>query len=174
MTQRSGIDAHESDEPSDLRGYGDERQQLGGFHDDGAQVLVGAAESIVQITMSLATLGVALDDAHAFLHGAQAGDVDAQPEAIQQLRPQLALVRIHGAGEDEGRRVRERDAFALDGVAPHRSGIEEHVDYVVVEQVHLVDVEDAVVGIRKHTRLEHLPPFLDRRLRVQRADHAIF
>ena len=28
MTQRSGIDAHESDEPSDLRGYGDERQQL--------------------------------------------------------------------------------------------------------------------------------------------------
>ncbi len=69
--------------------------------------------------------------------------------------------------------MRHRDALALDGVLPHRRGVEEHVDDVVVEQVHLVDVEDVAVGLGEDARLELLLTALDRRLDVDRADDAI-
>ena len=76
----------------------------------------------------------------------QAADVDAQPEAVEQLRAQLALLRVHGAHQHQPRRVRQRHALALDGVDAHRGGVEEHVDEVVVEEVDLVDVEEVAVG----------------------------
>ncbi len=37
---------------------------------------------------------------------------------------------------------------------PHRRGVEQHVDDVIVEQVHLVDVQDVAVRLREHTGLE--------------------
>ena len=36
------------------------------------------------------------------------GDVDAEPEAVEQLRAQLALLGVHGPHEQEARRVRRR------------------------------------------------------------------
>ena len=69
--------------------------------------------------------------------------------------------------------MRHRDPLALDGVLPHRRGVEEHVDDVVVEEVHLVDVEDVAVGLGEHAGLELLLAALDRRLDVDRTDDAI-
>ena len=62
-------------------------------------------------------------------------DVDAESETIEQLGTQLALLEVHRADEDESRRMRHRDALALDGVLSHRSSIEQHVDDVIVERV---------------------------------------
>ena len=69
--------------------------------------------------------------------------------------------------------MRERDALALDDVPAHRGGVEEHVDDVVVEQVDLVDVEDAAVGVGEEPRLEATLAELDRRLGVDGADDAV-
>ena len=115
-----------------------------------------------------------LDDRHPLVQVADAFDVDAQAEAVEQLRPQLALLRVHRPDEDEPRGMRDGDSLALDGVDAHRRGVEEHVDNVVVEEVHLVDVEDVAVRLGEHSRLEAPRPFLEGRLEVDGSDHAVF
>ena len=47
-----------------------------------------------------------LDDGDALVEVADALHVDAQTETVQQLRPQLALFRVHRPDQDEARRVR--------------------------------------------------------------------
>ena len=74
---------------------------------------------------------------------ARRGHLDGQPEPVEQLRAQLALLRVHRADQQEPGRVRDRDALALDVRAAHRGGVEQQVDQVVVQQVDLVDVEHA-------------------------------
>ena len=60
------------------------------------------------------------------------------------------------------------DAFALHVVAAHGGGVQQHVNQVVVEEVDLVDVQDAPVGRRNQPRLEVLFAGLDGLLNVQR------
>ena len=67
-------------------------------------------------------------------------NVDAEPEAVEQLRSQLTLLRIHRPDQDEIGRVNDGHPLALDHVDPHGRRIEENVDQVVVEQIHLVDI----------------------------------
>jgi hypothetical protein len=69
--------------------------------------------------------------------------------------------------------VRHRDSLALDRVLSHGGGVEEHVDDVIVEQVHLVDVEDVAVRLGEDAGLELLLTALDCGLDVDRADDAI-
>ena len=91
-------------------------------------------------------LGVALEG-QAPLHHGHAGveiveprHLDAQPEAVQELGPEFALLRIHGAHQDKAGRVGERNPLALHHVDPHGRGVQQHVHQVVVQQVHFVDV----------------------------------
>ena len=57
---------------------------------------------------------------------------------------------------------------------PHGCRVEQQVDDVIVEQVDLVDVEQAPVGGGQHARLEVALAFLDRLLDIQRAHHPVF
>jgi hypothetical protein len=82
--------------------------------------------------------------------------LDRESEAVEQLRAQLPLLGVHRPDEQEARRVRDRDALALDVGAAHRRCVEEQVDEVVVEQVDLVDVEHSAVRSREQARLESL------------------
>ena len=132
-----------------------------------------AWNSSIERHAGLVATGLAFDDAHALVDVVQPGDVDAEPEAVEQLRPELALLGIHRPDEDEARGMGERDALALDDVPPHRGGVEEHVDDVIVEEVDLVDVEDASIRIGEQPRLEAALAVLDRRLGVDRADDPI-
>ena len=50
--------------------------------------------------------------------------------------------------------MRDGDALALDDVDAERGRVEEHVAEMVVEEVDLVDVEDAPVRLREEPRLE--------------------
>ena len=81
-------------------------------------------------------------------------DVDGEAEAIEQLRAQLALLRVHRPDEHEPGRVLVADAFALDAVDAGRGHVEQHVDEMVGEEVDLVDVEHAAVGGGQHTGFE--------------------
>src|SRR5207237_2433389 len=104
---------------------------------------------------------------------ADAFDTDTQTESIEQLRPQLALLGIHGPDEDEARGMAERNAFALDDVDAHRGCVEEDVDQVVVEQVDLVDVEDVAVRLGQHAGPKAPGACAQRGFQVDRADDAI-
>ena len=75
--------------------------------------------------------------------------VDGEPESVEQLRAQFALFGVHRADQHEPGVVAVRDAVAFDVHAPHRRGVEQHVDEVVVQQVDLVDVEHAAVRLRE-------------------------
>lgn len=92
------------------------------------------------------------DDLGAHLRIARPGHLHPKPEAIQQLRTQLALLRVHRADEQEPRGLHDRDAVALHTHPARRGRIEERIDEVVAEQVHLVDVEHAAVGLREQPR----------------------
>lgn len=112
-------------------------------------------------------------DLHPLVRLPRGRDLDGQPEPVEQLRPQLALFGIHGADEQELRGVPYRDTLALDVRRPHRGGVEEQVDQVVVEEVDLVDVEDPAVRVGEQARLEGLHALRERPLDVQGADEPV-
>ena len=83
-------------------------------------------------------------------------DVDAQGEAVQELRAQVALLDVHRPDEDEAGVVLGRDRLALDARDRGGGGVEQRVDEVVGQQVDLVDVEDPLVGAGEQPGLEGL------------------
>ena len=117
---------------------------------------------------------IAFHDHDALAGFADAHDIHRKGKAVQQLRAQLAFLRVHRADEDEAGRMGERDAFAFHHVDAHGRRIQQHIHHVVVEQVHFVNVEQAAVGVGQHARLKMTLAFLDGLLDIQRADHAVF
>ena len=105
---------------------------------------------------------------------ADAVDFHRKGKAVEQLRAQVAFLRVHGADQDEAGRVREGDALALDDVHAHGSRIEQHIHHVIIQQVDFVDVEQAAVGGRQHAGLEVALALLDGLFDIQGADHAVF
>ena len=99
--------------------------------------------------------------------------VDGQPEAVEKLRPQFALFGVHRADQHEACLVTMRDAVALDVHTAHRGGVEDHIDQVVVQQVHLVDVQHAAVCAGQQARRERMLAVAQHFLQVQRADHPV-
>ena len=55
--------------------------------------------------------------------------------------------------------MRVGDALALHGVDAHRRRVEEDVDDVILEQVHLIHIEDIAVCRGENARLKFLLPF---------------
>ena len=74
-------------------------------------------------------------------------ELHLEAEAVEQLRAQLAFLGVHGADQHEARRVAVRQAIALDVVDAAGGDVEQQVDQMVGQQVDLVDVEHAAVGI---------------------------
>ena len=81
---------------------------------------------------------------------------------------------ISTADEDEARRVAHRQALALDHVLARGGHVDQQVHEVVLEQVHLVDVEEATIRAREQSGLERLHALRQRALEVERADDAVF
>lgn len=100
-------------------------------------------------------------------------DVHLEAEPVGDLRAQLPLLRVHRPDEQEAGRMGDGDPLALDDVDPERGRVEKDVRQVVVEQVDLVDVEDAPVRLGEQARLERLDALLERPGEVERARHAV-
>ena len=66
-----------------------------------------------------------------------------------------------------------RDTVALDMHPAHGGGVEQHVDQVVVQQVHLVDIEDAAVRARQQARREGMFAVSQHLLQIDGADDAV-
>ena len=99
--------------------------------------------------------------------------LDRQAEPVEELRPQLALFRVTAADQHEPGRVADAQALALDHVLARRRHVEQQVDEMVLQQVGLVDVEEAAMRAGQQTGLERLLAAGQRALQVQRADDAI-
>jgi hypothetical protein len=117
--------------------------------------------------------GPPLDDRHALIGDGKPLDIDAEPEPVQQLGAHVPLLGVHRPDEDEAGRVRIRDALTFHRVHTHGRGVQQRVHQMVVEQVDLVDVEDAAVGRRHQTRLEPAFPMLESVLHVERTDEPV-
>ena len=100
-------------------------------------------------------------------------DLYRQPEPVQQLRAELAFLRVHGADQQETRGVPDRDALALHVVHAQRGRVEQQVDQVVVEQVDLVHVEHAAVRRGQQPGLEGGRARGQHALDVQRAGQPV-
>ena len=100
-------------------------------------------------------------------------DLHRQPEPVQQLRAELAFLRVHGADQQEPRGVPDRDALALHVVHAQRGRVEQQVDQVVVEQVDLVHVEHAAVRRGQQPGLEGGRARGQHALDVQRAGQPV-
>jgi hypothetical protein len=96
-----------------------------------------------------------------------------QAKAIEQLRAQLAFLGIHGADQHEARRVHVGNTVPLDHVLAGGRGVEQQVHERVGQQVHLVHVEDAVVGPSEQARRELHLPLPQRFAQIERAGDAL-
>jgi hypothetical protein len=79
----------------------------------------------------------------------RSADVHAEPEPVEQLGPQVSLLGVHRPDQHEPRRVAHRHAVALHGRPAHGGSVEQEVDEVVVQQVDLVDVQQAAMRVRQ-------------------------
>src|SRR3954452_24489714 len=66
----------------------------------------------------------------------------------------------------------DAEAVALDHVLSGCSDIEQKIDEVILQQIDLVDIEEAAIGARQQSRLERLFAMRQRALQIERADHA--
>ena len=96
-----------------------------------------------------------------------------QAEAIQQLGPQIPLLRVHGAHQDEAGRMAVGDPLPLHGVDPHGGGVQQHVHNVILQQVDLVHVEDISIGLGQQAGLKGADALLQRPLQIQGAHHPV-
>ena len=74
-------------------------------------------------------------------------DVHGEAEAVEELRPELALLGVHGAHEEELGGMHGAHALAFHPVHPGGGHVEEDVHEVVGKEVHLVHVQDAPVRL---------------------------
>ena len=154
-------------------GQGDRRQPPAGLDEPGPQGVLVAGEARGE-GVGVGVVGEApAHDLGALRDVPGRGDPHGEPEAVEQLRTQLALLRVHGADQQERRRVGQRDAVALDVRAPGGGGVEQEVDEVVVEQVDLVDVEHPAVRGGEQARAHGGPPVGEHLLEVERPGDAV-
>ena len=170
-------DAHAHDEPCD-------RAVQLASHDDAGEQLDSARQPAAQGLLLFLPgrgkrLGVGIPGLAPAQHlGPDRGvldavDLDVEADAVGELRAQVALLGVHRPDQHEARRMGDRDALALDRVDAHRGRVEQDVGEVVVQQVDLVDVEDAAIGGRQQPGLERHRALAQRARHVDRARDAI-
>src|SRR5260221_8953918 len=104
VPQHSRLDADRGDEArvatrdTDVL-YGRDRLRQGS-----RQVVVSGGKLVRELMVAPLEGGVALGDQHALVGVANAFHVDAQPEAVQELRAQLAFLGVHRPPENEAGR----------------------------------------------------------------------
>ena len=104
----------------------------------------------------------------------QAFQRHVQAKTVEQLRAQLALFRVHGADQHETGIVPVRDAVALDAVGATGSHIEQQVNQRVRQQVDLIDIQHATVGLGQHPRGKLRLALPQRGIQVEGADQPLF
>ena len=97
----------------------------------------------------------------------------ARPKRSSNCGLQFAFFRVAAADQHEARGVPHAEALALDHVLARGGDVEQEIDEMVLEQIDLVDIEKAAIGLREQARLEGFFAMRERALEIERADDAI-
>jgi hypothetical protein len=100
-------------------------------------------------------------------------DFHGKTEAVEQLRPQVALLGVHRADQHESRGVPKREPLTLHVIHTHGRRIEQQVNKMVAQQVHFIDVEKPPMRGGEQSRLEASLTGQEGPFEVQAAHHAI-
>src|SRR5476651_1480141 len=106
MTVNLQRDRDLRDQAQDLARQLDLGKRRDGLCDLRANALLRLGVLLVEEIGIVLPHGALLDDLDTLVEVADALHVDAQPKAVQQLRPELTLLGVHRADEDEARRMR--------------------------------------------------------------------
>ncbi len=117
---------------------------------------------------------IALHNEDPFARIANSHDIHREGKAIQQLRSEFAFFRIHCPDQNEACRMCERDSLALDHVHAHRSGVQQNVHYMIVQQVYLINIKQAAICRCQYSRFEVPLTLLNGLLDIERSNHAVF
>ena len=165
---------------ADTRGLFD--RGIGRF--DGGQRLARAFDGAAQLAVlplplgdeafGILLIGVApLHNLDALGNGRWRRDRDGKAEAIEKLRAQFALFGIAAADQANARGMAYRQPVALDQVLAARRHIEQQVDQMILEEVHLVDIEETAIGAGEQAWLERLHALAQSAFEIERADQSI-
>mmetsp|Transcript_5543 Transcript_5543/g.12269 ORF Transcript_5543/g.12269 Transcript_5543/m.12269 type:complete len:319 (+) Transcript_5543:639-1595(+) len=110
---------------------------------------------------------------HTQLRLLDSADLGVHAEAIQQLGAQLTLLGVTGAHQDEAGRVADGDTLTLHSVPAGGGRVQQHVHQVVVQQVDLVHVQDAAVGLGQQAGLKGLHTLSQSLLNVNGTAHTV-
>mmetsp|Transcript_48527 Transcript_48527/g.156684 ORF Transcript_48527/g.156684 Transcript_48527/m.156684 type:complete len:479 (-) Transcript_48527:12-1448(-) len=156
-------------ETVDVQGAADNRnfagQAFGDFHlaqvcpgndDLVGELLVVLQKFLPEALRVISKFLAAVHDLHTQVRVPLGPDHGVHAESVEQLGPQLALLGVAAAYEDELGGVPDADALALDGVPTACGAVKQHVDQVIIQEVDLVNVQDAAVRPRQEARLERL------------------
>ncbi len=101
-------------------------------------------------------------------------DIYRESESIQKLRSDFAFLRVHRSHQDELGGVRNRDALPFYSIHPHGGGIEQNIYQVIVQQIDLVYIQDALVDFSQDSRLQGLYPLSQCLAYIQAPRHPVF
>ena len=125
------------------------------------------------------SFGVALEGLATLHHLDAGGDVGrrlhihSEAETVEQLGAQLALFRIAAADQHEAGGMAHAQALALDDILAGGRHIQQQVHEMVLQQIGLVDIEEAPVGAGQQARLEGLFAHGQGAFEIQRAHHPV-
>ena len=122
------------------------------------------------VAVGLGTSG----DGHPLLDAEHLVGGEGDGETIQQVVTHLALLGVVGGDQQAAAGMAGADAFPLDPVHAAAHSSEQEVDDGVVQQVQLVDIEHATVGLGQQTGLEHRHTGAQRSSHIHGPQQAIF
>ncbi len=95
-------------------------------------------------------------------------DLDGQPEAVQQLRAQFTFFGVHRPDQQEAGGMAHRHPVAFDVGDTEGGRVQQQVHEMVVQEVDLVDVEQAAMGGGEQPRPQRRDAFGERPVEVDR------
>jgi hypothetical protein len=106
----------------------DRGQQPAGGHDPLPQGLLRGGVGLRELLRVSVEGHPAPDHLGPQLRVARGGDLHGEPEPVEQLRAELALLGIHGADQHDPGCVADRHPLALDRGPAGRRGVQQQVD----------------------------------------------
>nr|VVM65263.1 hypothetical protein PS652_01489 [Pseudomonas fluorescens] len=97
-----------------------------------------------------------------------------QAKAIEQLRAQLALLRVHGANQHETGAVAVGDTVTLDPVGATGGHVQQQVDQMIRQKIDFIHIQHAAIGLGQHPGRKLRLALAQRRIQVEGTDQAFF
>ena len=160
--------------PQNLIGSGYLGQQLHGALDAMYFILLFIFPFFNKLFRIVFVLQTAFDNFGPFVQVLFACYVNRKGKTVQQLGPDVAFFRVHGANQREAGGMGVGDAFPFYRVDTHGRGVQQYVYYVIIQKIDFVYIQNVPVGVCQNTGLKGTFPFFDSGFNVQSSHDTVF